>query len=181
MLHIDQKSLHTMLNIKWCHPKLMLVIQRQFQKWRMSKRPFEDTVDTGDARQERVTGPLENSKGCTAVATKGAEPSFKNPHFQHSNVVGSKKRPWKTLKQILAAEAALDWPEDAITYSSLEAPPSFLPAKKYSDLSGVEALYTDPHTRLNYACPEEFSELRKLPSDIVQGYLALRKATTQLQ
>ena len=86
-----------------------------------------------------------------------------------------------TLKQVLAAEAGLDWPQDAITYSSLEAPPSFVPAKKYSDLSGVEALYTDPQTRLNYACPEEFAELRKLPSDIVQGYLALRKATTQLQ
>ena len=144
----------------------------------MSKRPLEDTVDTGDAQQERVA--VENSKVGT-VAQKGGEPSFKNPNFQHSNVVGSRKRPWKTLKQVLAAEAALDWPEDAITYSSLEAPPSFLPAKKYSDLSGVEALYTDPHTRLNYACPEEFSELRKLPSDIVQGYLALRKATTQLQ
>ena len=150
----------------------------------MSKRPLEDTVDTGDA-QERAA--VENSKtGTAAVAQKGGElakgePSFKNPNFQHSNVVGLRKRPWKTLKQVLAAEAALDWPEDAITYSSLEAPPSFLPAKKYSDLSGVEALYTDPHTRLNYACPEEFSELRKLPSDIVQGYLALRKATTQLQ
>ena len=144
----------------------------------MSKRPLEDTVDSGGA-QERVT--VENSRTGTAVAQKGGEPSFKNPNFQHSNVVGSRKRPWKTLKQVLAAEAALDWPEDAITYSSLEAPPSFVPAKKYSDLSGVEALYTDPHTRLNYACPEEFSELRKLPSDIVQGYLALRKATTQLQ
>ena len=144
----------------------------------MSKRPLEDTVDTGGA-QERVT--VENSRTGTAVAQKGGEPSFKNPNFQHSNVVGSRKRPWKTLKQVLAAEAALDWSEDAITYSSLEAPPSFVPAKKYSDLSGVEALYTDPHTRLNYSCPEEFSELRKLPSDIVQGYLALRKATTQLQ
>ena len=147
----------------------------------MSKRSLEDTVDTGDAQlQERTAG--ENSRtGTSAVAQKGGEPSFKNPNFQHSNVVGLRKRPWKTLKQVLAAEAALDWPEDAITYSSLEAPPSFVPAKKYSDLSGVEALYTDPHTRLNYACPEEFSELRKLPSDIVQGYLALRKATTQLQ
>ena len=146
----------------------------------MSKRPLEDTVDIGDGQLlERVA--VENSRTGTAAAQKGGEPSFKNPDFEHSNVVGLRKRPWKTLKQVLAAEAALDWPEDAITYSSLEAPPSFLPAKKYSDLSGVEALYTDPHTRLNYACPEEFSELRKLPSDIVQGYLALRKATTQLQ
>lgn len=68
-----------------------------------------------------------------------------------------------------------------MTYSSLEAPPSFRPAKKYSDISGLEALYTDPQTRLHYSTAEEFAEIRKLPSDIVQGYLALRKANTQLQ
>ena len=55
------------------------------------------------------------------------------------------------------------------------------PDKKYSDISGLEAAYTDPQTKLNYACAEEFSEIRKLPSDIVEGYLTLRKANTQLQ
>ena len=46
----------------------------------MSKRPLEDTVDTGDA-QERAAG--ENSRaGTAAVAQKGGEPSFKNPNFQ---------------------------------------------------------------------------------------------------
>ena len=53
--------------------------------------------------------------------------------------------------------------------------------KKYSDISGLEAAYTDPQTRLNYACAEEFAEIRKLPGDIVEGYLALRRANTQLQ
>jgi len=113
--------------------------------------------------------------------TEKPQPVFKNPNFKHTNIVGSKKKPWKTLKQILSAEQSLTWPEDAITYSSLEAPPSFRPAKKYSDISGIEANYTDPHTKLHYACSEEFAEIRKLPSDIVQGYLALRKANTQLQ
>ena len=112
-------------------------------------------------------------------------PPFKNPNFRHSNqvTVGGqvKRKPWKTLKQILAVEQSLPWPSEAITYSSLEAPPSFLPAKKYSDLSGLEAQYTDPQTRIHFATPEEFAEIRKLPGDILQGYLALRKANTQLQ
>ena len=106
---------------------------------------------------------------------------FKNPDFKHANIVGGKKKPWKTLKQILTAEQSLSWPEEAVTYSSLEAPPSFTPAKKYSDLSGLEAAYTDPQTKLHYACSEEFAEIRRLPSDILEGYLALRKAKTQLQ
>ena len=34
---------------------------------------------------------------------------------------------------------------------------------------GLEAVYTDPQTRLNYSNAEEFQEIRRLPSDIVQG------------
>lgn len=125
----------------------------------------------------------DNNKEFTETETAGEKPKyvFKNPNFKHSNVVGNKKKPWRTLKQILAAEQSLSWPDDAVTYSSLEAPPSFRPAKKYSDLSGLEASYTDPQTKLNFACSEEFAEIRKLPSDIVEGYLSLRKANTQLQ
>ena len=129
------------------------------------------------------TAPVDNSdsnKDVTESATPGQH-VFKNPNFKHSNVVGNKKKPWRTLKQILAAEQSLTWPDEAVTYSSLEAPPSFRPAKKYSDLSGLEAAYTDPQTKLNYACSEEFAEIRKLPSDIVEGYLSLRRANTQLQ
>lgn len=106
---------------------------------------------------------------------------FKNPNFKHSNIVSGKKKPWRTLKQILATEQSVSWPEEAVTYSSIEAPPSFTPAKKYSDLSGLEAAYTDPQTKLHYACAEEFAEIRRLPSDILEGYLALRKAKHQLQ
>ena len=68
-----------------------------------------------------------------------------------------------------------------VTYSTIDAPPSFRPAKKYSDISGLPASYTDPHTKLNYSTPEEFKLIRKLPSDIVAGYLTLRRAKTQLQ
>ena len=53
-------------------------------------------------------------------------------------------RPWRQLKQIVAVEQALPWPEDAVRFSSIDAPPSFRPTKKYSDLSGLEAPYTDP-------------------------------------
>ena len=40
----------------------------------------------------------------------------------------------------------------------------------------LQAKYTDPHTKLRYATPDEYQRLRSLPSDIVAGYLALRKA-----
>jgi hypothetical protein len=64
---------------------------------------------------------------------------------------------------------------------SMDAPPSFRPSKKFSDVSGLESKYTDPQTKLNYSSTQEFKIIRKLPSDIVAGYLTLRKANIQLQ
>jgi len=106
---------------------------------------------------------------------------FKNPDYMHRNIQNGKRKPWRTLKQVIAQEQSSTWPEEAITYSSLDAPPSFIPAKKYSDLSGLETTYTDPQTKLNYATADEFQEIRRMPSDLIQGYLTLRKANSMLQ
>ncbi|OXB71912.1 UNVERIFIED_CONTAM: hypothetical protein H355_007456, partial [Colinus virginianus] len=61
---------------------------------------------------------------------------------------------------------------------NIDAPPSFKPAKKYSDISGLPANYTDPQSKLRFSTIEEFAYIRMLPSDVVTGYLALRKATS---
>ncbi|XP_070308949.1 INO80 complex subunit C isoform X1 [Odocoileus virginianus] len=119
------------------------------------------------------TGPME----------KAAKPlPFKDPNFVHSGhggaVAGKKNRTWKNLKQILASERALPWQLNDPNYFSIDAPPSFKPAKKYSDVSGLLANYTDPQSKLRFSTIEEFSYIRRLPSDVVTGYLALRKATS---
>ncbi|XP_029642067.1 INO80 complex subunit C [Octopus sinensis] len=105
-------------------------------------------------------------------------PIFKDPNFVHSTkgAAGAKKRGWKNLKQIVASERAVQWPVSAVTYSSIEGPPSFKPAKKYSDISGLHSDYRDPQSKLRYHNVKEFSQLRMLPSDLVTAYLALRKA-----
>ncbi|KAG8232575.1 hypothetical protein J437_LFUL012951 [Ladona fulva] len=103
--------------------------------------------------------------------------SFKNPAFQHSKKTNNKKRAWRSLKQIIALERALPWGKDTIHYSTIEALPSCKPPKKFSDISGLPAKYTDPQTKLYYANSEEFKTIRTLPSDIVSGYLTLRRAS----
>ncbi|XP_063421430.1 INO80 complex subunit C-like [Mytilus trossulus] len=106
-------------------------------------------------------------------------PVFKNKNFVHSCVGNSgtkKTRVWKNLKQIIATEKTQPWRPDDVTYNSIDAPPSFKPAKKYSDLSGLAASYTDPQTKLRYATAEEYSRISMMPSDLVSGCLALRKA-----
>ncbi|XP_017308121.1 INO80 complex subunit C [Ictalurus punctatus] len=122
-------------------------------------------VTTPDVGAEPVTKPL----------------SFKDPNFVHSGIggaaAGKKNRTWKNLKQILAAERALPWKITDPNYYNIDAPPSLKPPKKYSDISGLPANYTDPQTKLRFTSSEEFSYIRLLPTDVVTGYLALRKAT----
>lgn len=113
--------------------------------------------------------------------SKKPMPIYKDPTFQQrlrptSN--SGKKRIWRSLKQVLAQERALPWSSDIVHYSSINAPPSFKPAKKYSDISGMSARYTDPQTKLYYATTEEFTTVRSLPMDITAGYLALRGASS---
>ncbi|XP_017771051.1 PREDICTED: INO80 complex subunit C [Nicrophorus vespilloides] len=107
-----------------------------------------------------------------------SRPVFKCSSFINANKPANKKRAWKSLKQIISTERSLPWPEDHIHYSSINAPPSFLPAEKFSDLSGLPAPYTDPQTRLRFANKEEYSTLLTLPMDITAGYLALRGASS---
>lgn len=114
---------------------------------------------------------LETSK-------QDVRPVFKATIFQHTSKSNNKKRAWKSLKQIISAERSLLWPEDAVHYSSINAPPSFKPAEKFSDLSGLPAPYTDPQTRLRFANKEEYATLIGLPMDITAGYLALRGASS---
>ncbi|KAF7267310.1 hypothetical protein GWI33_019432 [Rhynchophorus ferrugineus] len=105
------------------------------------------------------------------------KPVFKTVSW-HASRQNNKKRTWKGLKQIVSSERALPWPENVVHYSNINAPPSFKPAEKFSDLSGLPAPYTDPQSRLRYANKDEYATIIDLPMDITAGYLALRGATS---
>ncbi|XP_052865153.1 INO80 complex subunit C [Anopheles cruzii] len=107
-----------------------------------------------------------------------AKPVFKRKDLSEVNPTIGKKRQWKSLKQILTHEKTLPWKATDITYSSVNAPPSLKPAKKYSDISGLVAPYTDPHSKLRYHNAEEYQTIRTFPMDLTAGYLALRGATS---
>lgn len=104
---------------------------------------------------------------------------FKNPSFSYSLIDKTKKRTWKSLKQILQSDLArMDSNHLVSNYSSIEAPPPIKPTKKYSDVSGLLSNYTDPLTGLQFSSSEEFEFIRTLPTNVVQGYLSLRGKAT---
>jgi INO80 complex subunit C len=105
--------------------------------------------------------------------------SFKNPDYERKK----KTHRWKTLKQMVAAEREqhLKWPVHVPTYATIEAPYSLLPPKKFCDVSGFAAKYTEPHTKLRYASTVEFNLIRGLSDQAVQELLAIRKANITLK
>ncbi|CAM5111397.1 INO80 complex subunit C isoform X3 [Chelonia mydas] len=168
---------------------------------RSKKRPASPGNGSGPSKKKKVpatvNGPqlatvgtetMNENKFMTVDPNTGAMEAaikplpFKDSNFIHSGIggaaAGKKNRTWKNLKQILASERALPWQLNDPSYFNIEAPPSFKPAKKYSDISGLPANYTDPQSKLRFSSTEEFAYIRMLPSDVVTGYLALRKATS---
>ncbi|KAK4684899.1 INO80 complex subunit C, partial [Tremellales sp. Uapishka_1] len=71
--------------------------------------------------------------------------------------------------------------QEVITYHTPAAPPSLLPAKKYCDITGLHAAYTDPKTKLRYKGLEVWGVVRNLGPGGDQAYLSMRNAQTSLK
>lgn len=71
----------------------------------------------------------------------------------------------------------------APTYTNIESAPSFHPSsqKKYCDITGLPAPYTDPKTRLRYHNKELYGTIRTMPQNVYEAYLAARGAHTVLK
>ncbi|XP_029360777.1 INO80 complex subunit C [Echeneis naucrates] len=138
------------------------------------------TAAVETAAEVKTAGSVDSGPAATAEST-AKPPPFKDATFMHSGIggaaAGKKNRTWKNLKQILTLERTLPWKLNDPNYYNIDAPPSLKPPKKYSDISGLPANYTDPQTKLRFTSTEEFSYIRLLPTDVVTGYLTLRKAT----
>lgn len=81
----------------------------------------------------------------------------------------------------LAQESAAKGP--TITYTNIESAPSLHPSsqRRYCDITGLPAPYTDPKTRLRYHNGEIFGILKTLGPGSAEAYLAARGAHTVLK
>ncbi|ORY81749.1 hypothetical protein BCR35DRAFT_265619, partial [Leucosporidium creatinivorum] len=57
---------------------------------------------------------------------------------------------------------------------TVEAPPSVVPQKKWCDVTGLEAPYTDPKSTLRYHNAEVYEVLKTFQPAVIQTYLAVR-------
>ncbi|KAJ3273161.1 hypothetical protein HK104_004327, partial [Borealophlyctis nickersoniae] len=99
---------------------------------------------------------------------------FKNPKY-------STPKKFKNLKQITASEKNQAASVHVPTFWNIEAPPSLMPQKKYCDITGLEAPYTEPHTGLRYYNADVYQAINSMNRQYVQEYLKLRNAAVILK
>ena len=67
------------------------------------------------------------------------------------------------------------------TYTNIESAPSMAHNRRYCDITGLGAPYTDPKTRLRYHDKEVFGVIRGLGQGVAEQYLEARGAHTVLK
>lgn len=109
------------------------------------------------------------------------------PHSfkQNPNRVIPPKR-FKPSRQIISDEVKYlqtkNLKFDTPTYTSISAPPSLKPHKKYCDITGLQGNYKSPSNGLRFHNVEIYQEVVKNMSPSVdQGYLELRGANVVLK
>lgn len=135
-------------------------------------------VDTPTAQSDiRDTDqqPLANFRDTGINNLHVVAKPFKNPNYK------SHQSRWKNLKQVVAQEQTQDWPVEFPTYWNIEAAPSLKPQKKYCDVTGLPAKYTDPKTNVRYYSAEVYQILKNMPPGSEQQYLELRNANVMLK
>lgn len=69
----------------------------------------------------------------------------------------------------------------AATYSNIESAPSLKRGRKWCDITGLPANYTDPKTKLRYVDGEVYKAVRSLPAGGAEKYLEVRAANIVLK
>ena len=57
---------------------------------------------------------------------------------------------------------------EGLQWSDIDAPPSLLPQKKFCDITGLEAKYTDPKSKLRFHNTEVYAVIQTLPASVDQ-------------
>lgn len=160
-------------------------------------QPQSRRTPTPTPRTDIIMAPQQAAQTNTVLDALDITPHprpFKSPSWKPA------ARRTKSLKQILSDATrsqtatqnnsgtstpllpALSQPIGA-TYANIESAPSLHPAhsKKWCDITGLPANYTDPKTKLRYTNREVYAAIRQLPPGAADKYLELRGANVILK
>lgn len=138
------------------------------------------------SRKEASQLATQNNSGISTPAVPYSEPltGTATPAARQPNIAqAAQSLSTLVLEKNGRAAAGASATGPAPTYTNIESAPSFHPSsqKKYCDITGLPAPYTDPKTRLRYHNKEIFGSIRTMPQNVSEGYLAARGAHTILK
>ena len=121
-----------------------------------------------------------STSGASTPATQSANGSAAGGSLQPNLAQASRSLSKLVLeKSLRPANGVASAP--SATYTNIESAPSLAPQKRYCDITGLPAPYTDPKTRLRYHNREVFSAIRTLQQGVTEQYLESRGAHTVLK
>lgn len=163
------------------------------QTWKPNQRRNKNLkAIVGDAtrRQESAMAtPQDGSGNVTPGADDGLSTSGtttpalsskgnSQPNLAQASQSLSKLVLEKSLKAVPGAATAA---APTATYTNIESAPTLAHQKRYCDVTGLPASYTDPKSRLRYHNKEVFALIRSLPQSSNELYLEARGAHTILK
>ncbi|CAK7274068.1 chromatin-remodeling complex subunit ies6 [Sporothrix epigloea] len=153
-------------------------------------RPSRPDTKTGASQNYENDDGLSTSGSTTPIAAAandgngnmgaGSSGSLP-PNLAQANRSLSKLVLEKTLDKSLKAPAGISGSAPSVTYTNVESAPSLVPQRRYCDITGLAAPYTDPKTRLRYHNSEVFGAIRNFQQGVAEQYLELRGAHTVLK
>lgn len=119
-------------------------------------RPFKSntTKPRPSRRNKNLKQILQDEQ--KALAAQLAESTINNGSSDATKGASVKGRSSRTLRV------------EGLQWSDIDAPPSLLPQKKYCDITGLEAKYTDPKTKLRFHNSEVYAVIQTLPASVDQ-------------
>lgn len=146
---------------------------------------IKQIISDASRREASVMATQNNSGSSTPLLTQSAQGTgsvtpLNGPNL-HPNIAQAAQN-LSTLVLEKNLRAALG-NGPAVTYTNIESAPSLHPSsqRRYCDITGLPAPYTDPKTRLRYHNMEVFGVVSTLGQGSTENYLAARGAHTVLK
>ncbi|WWC61781.1 uncharacterized protein I303_104366 [Kwoniella dejecticola CBS 10117] len=135
------------------------------------KNPRSDSLGMSVAGDDSASAL---PSGATTPAINENEDGDEDEEMESTDIITPDGKPGITVEDLMPKK-------EVITYHTPTAPPSLLPPKKYCDITGLHASYTDPRTKLRYKGLDVWHVVRGLGPGGDQAYLSLRGAQTSLK
>lgn len=132
-------------------------------------------------RAKQVTDTLMKSSATSEEDVDTARAAPDDPSLSNEQQQQQQSQPTASKKARKDTLAPVNVDVNYNAYLVIEAPPSVIPPKKYCDVTGLEAPYVDPKTRLRYHNAEVYELIKTFGPGLDQSYLSLRGAHITLR